>query len=200
MEKEKSLDTRPRIYLAGKITNNSWRSAISVSRETPRINGYMRIDCEDITDYIASDYYYDGEYETNKYIITGPHALSCDHGCFHFRAHHGAASKDGGNIECEDKVITTADVLSACTHQIDKSDYIFAYIDSLDAYGTLTEIGYAYNCRKRCEDKHIFILFKNQKIANQLWFAKEMADWSWVQSTDDDIEEIRKAFNEMLTY
>ena len=70
-------------------------------------------------------------------------------------------------------------VYSRCLSQIDKSDIVFAWIDTMDCYGTLAEIGYA-----KAKGKTIWIGIDEKlntpdedsdRLSDQLWFAKEMA-------------------------
>lgn len=192
------LDGRPRIYLAGKITNKSWRKVIESGGKEFCLDSYERNNLESV--YFADkDQYYNYEYETEDYIITGPHSLSCDHGCFH-RGIHAATSYDecGDLVELEpDADIYVDDVIRACCSQIDRSDIVFAYIDSLDAYGTFAEIGYAFG-----KGKKIYIIVEDEYMLDQLWFLVIMAcqsgGWCAYNQAKTTKDYILRKFNSML--
>lgn len=162
-----NTNNKPKIYLAGKITNNWWRNQIlgGVTRTNGIDVGYY---WEDISKYI------DSEYDAGFCIITGPHSLGCDHrGCFHSKqdAMHTATPTNHSRTCAMGSIVTKDDVKYACCHQIDKSDMVFAYIDGLDCYGTLAEIGYAYG-----KGKFICILYKDKTIKKELWFVSQMGN------------------------
>lgn len=156
-----------KVYLAGKVTNNNWREAVYNDKITVVEKGHRsRIKGETI-DSDSYDEYYDSEYDAGDFIVTGPHSIGCDHGCYHL-GKHAAAEVDWENLK-----LTKDDVISACCHQIDKSNVLFAYIDSCDCCGTIAEIGYA-----KAKGKYIFILFKNKRLKKKLWFVDSMANFS----------------------
>lgn len=164
---------KPMVYLAGKITNNWWRTEI--------LGGGTRTNGISLGYYFLEDVsrYMDDEYDAGDCIITGPHSLGCDHsGCFHSKenAMHTAAPTHHSKSCAQDSLISRFDVKNACCHQIDKSDMVFAYIDSLDCYGTLAEIGYAYG-----KGKKIYILYENNMLEKELWFVSEMANVTYGQ-------------------
>ena len=192
------LDRRPRIYLAGKITNKSWRKLIECGEKEFCLDSYERNDLESVY-FTDKDEYYNYEYKTDRYIITGPHSLSCDHGCFH-RGIHAATAYDewGDSVELEpDADICGDDVVRACCSQIDRSDLVFAYIDSLDAYGTFAEIGYAFG-----KGKKIYIIVEGNYMLDQLWFLVIMAcqsgGWCTYNQKQTIKKHILKCFNKML--
>lgn len=160
----RKTDSRPKIYLAGKITGDNWRHFISDLES----KHYFRALGETIPNGSNCEEYKDIEFFADDYIITGPHSIGCDHSCF-----HRMKSKHASTGECVAGVgyrIEEEYVYESCIHQIEKSDIVFSYINSLDAFGTFAEIGYAAACKK-----FIFILFKNEKIADDLWFISNMA-------------------------
>jgi hypothetical protein len=58
-----------------------------------------------------------------------------------------------------------------CRRAINKCDLLFAWIDSMDAYGTLVEIGIATRCS--CI---IVVAFDKSKTTDDLWFAASVAN------------------------
>lgn len=159
------MGNKPKIYLAGKITNNNWRSAVYDEDFQVSDNVYNRNGGETISN---GDDYYDSEYDEGNFIVTGAHSIGCDHGCFHSCKH--ASIEDGHTCYCIEKEYTPKEIVDACCHQIAKSDIVFAYIDSDDCHGTISEIGYAYS-----KHKFIYILFKTPELKDKLWFISNMA-------------------------
>lgn len=169
---------KPRIYLAGPITNNHWRTNIYPERDN---------------DIWSLDDYKEYEHETNEYIVTGAHAISCDHRCYHL-GKHVATNNDDCYGDCLQIDISEEDVVYACTLQIEMSDAVFAYIDSLNCVGTFAEIGYAYAC-----GKDIYILFANTKLEKELWFIANMSNKHFVVTNLNNLDkEIVNVFKKVF--
>ena len=133
-----------RIYMAGKISSNGWRFPLIQGEEKERGNGY---------DLRNHDYWgVWGEETKEKYlsfpnknlIYVGPFFTCCDHGCSHGNSTHGV-----GENGCIEKTPPKKEVFEGCIKQISDADYIFCWIDSLDCYGTLFELGIAYEKGKK---------------------------------------------------
>ena len=82
-----------------------------------------------------------------KYIYSGPIVPSCDHGCWH-RLFKGEEGGEYGSISDGSKEMTVESngrhtIVGATISQIQNSDLLFAWFESLDAYGTIAEIGIA---------------------------------------------------------
>ena len=169
-----------KVYLAGKITNDWWRNEIlgdgSSSRRTPGI--YVSASVDEIEKRYE---YYNGEYDAGEFIVTGPHSLGCDHSCFHNTSH---ASTDGEFTCLGELGMEQQDVFEACTHQINKSDIVFAYITSSDIYGTLFELGFAYGI-----NKPVYIVFKNNELKRLHWFIAKAARECYVVHQNGDLKE-----------
>lgn len=114
------------IYLAGKIAKSDWRHEVVEN---------LRSDSElerALTTWplqenaIAPGVHY-----------TGPHFISCDHGCAHGENTHGRGDDCSGTGESQQRTV------ELCLKALQESTAIFAWIDDLSAYGTLVEIGYA---------------------------------------------------------
>lgn len=84
--------------------------------------------------------------------------------------------------------LSKAQAVERCLHQIRMCDALYAYIDELDCYGTISEIGYAYalgipiyivfddklkNACDECEDSGGHGEY--QVARNDFWFIAEMA-------------------------
>ena len=164
-----------KVYLAGKISKNDWREAfINIYRK----DGYFGSDLSPMMRKFFFTHY--GQSISKDLLITGPFFIACDHGCFHGSGTHGV----GVNKEtCDGESLgglQEKDVVDICLTQITNSDIVFAYIDDVTCYGTIAELGYA-----RKKNKKIFIIFKSTKIADELWFVKNMADQYIIIDGDD---------------
>lgn len=149
------------IYLAGKISRNDWRHTI-VSRlsEFEWKDESKMIPTHPIIPKSIFDYH--------NYV--GPFFISCNHGCSHGDNTHGVGA--GNTVTCtfhDEHYQKREAAFNLALEGIKKADTIFAWIESLDCYGTLVEIGYAYAL-----GKHIWIDIpdpQNDKNFQHLWFA-----------------------------
>jgi hypothetical protein len=126
---------KPRIYLAGKIGKNDWRhslvpglrGAIAGGPEGDLFNSSFALDC-------------------GNYIYAGPFFVSCDHGCGHGAGRHGAIGKGCLIDSYMDDPLPKwrARIFNINLHRLRAADFVFAYIESADAYGTLIELGMAH--------------------------------------------------------
>ena len=147
---------KPILYLAGKITNNLWRTCFYDVRNEGDIGKHNGIN--PLEKYV----------EIKNFKINGPYSISCDHSCAHVENTH--TMMDTG---CIIDGFRRDDILKICTEQIKNADLLFCFIDSEDCYGTLAEIGFA-----KALNKKIIIQFCNEDIRNNMWFASKMADFS----------------------
>ncbi|HEV7300582.1 MAG TPA: hypothetical protein VGN72_14550 [Tepidisphaeraceae bacterium] len=118
-----------RVYCAGKIAKNDWRhdlfphmrsaSGSWVANETPEPDQPL----------------YRG-----RFAYAGPFFRGCDHGCGHGRSSHGVGANDGSVCMANPSQARTVEL---CRKWIDDSDVMFVWLDAIDAYGTVAEIGYA---------------------------------------------------------
>ena len=190
MQKKKKNQKKPRVYLAGQITNNHWRCALYKDNAW-----YPRNPGETLSLMVPEEEFIYSEYDAGDFIVTGPHSLGCDHQCFHLdQTKHAALGNDTDMCLDFAKVKHTICISFACMDQIRRSDIVFCYIESKECYGTLAEIGYACGL----QGKHIFVLFKDESLRDELWFVADM-----VQHADGDVRvggNIREVFEETLEY
>ena len=151
------------VYLAGKIAPNDWRNNFCFYRHPCDPNDIKNGYVLDVNDSLT---------------ITGPFFISCDHGCYHGDGKHGVGAVNNLDSDdewggCEGNYYTRTDVFNICKEQIDRADIVFAYINQNDCYGTLAEIGYAH-----AKGKDIVILFSNDALRQQMWFADNMRQHS----------------------
>jgi|WetSurMetagenome_2_1015567.scaffolds.fasta_scaffold205682_2 hypothetical protein len=156
-----------RIYLAGKIAPNDWRNTL-LAKPDRRAGGLM------------------GQFEPEWPIwedvligghdYCGPFFVACDHACGHGASSHGVGLQGNGVAVCIDSMNseasmpTRARVVRAAISAIRSCHTLFAWIDSLDAYGTIAEIGVA-----RAFNRRIVVAFPNTLTIDDLWFPIEMS-------------------------
>lgn len=174
-----------RIFLSGKVDQlyGSWRDYLLGVRHEWRDNKRLELPKWEIIATKGDDYNYRG-YSVSEWPIlygtvlethdyTGPFRQTIPdinyptkwsgyfHGIESFGSH-------GQMDESEKK-----QVVNHCKASIDKSDMVFAYINSRDCYGTLVEIGYA-------AARGIFVslaidCFEHNE--DDIWFASEIANY-----------------------
>lgn len=151
-----------RIYLAGKFTceypAENWRALI--------LPGFSEFNWDDLSPINTPGFHhYVGPFMANPQ----GHGISDSRPCSH------------GNLLHE------SDIFEQCLHAIRNCDTVFAWIDRLDCYGTLLELGYA-----RALDKRIFLAISEDleipsvetkgyrshepHFRNDLWFVMQAAD------------------------
>lgn len=120
------------------------------------------------------------EYKIDGMAVTyvGPFAIGCDHGCYHSNFHglswesrdHGLFVCGGGDMNNKSypKGIPPYAVVTSCANQVRRCDLFYAYIDSLDCYGTIAEIAIASENKKE-----IFIEINEniKKEIREMWFV-----------------------------
>ncbi|TLG72787.1 hypothetical protein [Methylocystis sp. B8] len=154
-----------RVYLAGKITKNGWRCKIA-----PRYRS--------VSDTEA---FYDSELEletiTPEVVMSGPFAISCDHGCFRGDGSHGIGGFANG-YKCDGAVDLPDDVrwrrvraFEINERRLERADAVFAYLDGPNPTGTVFELGHAWKA-----GKPIFLAFAPDIPRNDFWYPAEAAD------------------------
>jgi nucleoside 2-deoxyribosyltransferase len=167
---EKKCHHLKNVYLAGKIEKNCWRHSLA-----PGLRGAL--DYETPYDWVApSVSIVDRILKTN-----GPFFRSCDHGCGHVPAQHGQAP----NACFEGLPSGSTKTHQACIGAIYGCDIFFAWIDSLDCYGTLVEAGFASAMGKDIavgfsesafNDSLVMGEDNEQANKSELWFLMETAN------------------------
>ena len=150
--KGKSIEyEQPRVYFAGKISRDDWRHQLF-----PYYRRY--------TTYFGEAFF---PFCSDGIMYCGPTFSGDDHGCTHGPTKH--ASGDG----CNGSPIDRTAVLARSLEQIRGSSHMFAWIDSMEAFGTLVEIGYA-----AALDKNVFVSVSKEvaeDACGELWFAQHMS-------------------------
>lgn len=164
-----------RVYLAGKISLNDWRSGLLGPRP-------LSVDLSDINEPW-------GEQRIPGFnaVAIGPWFVSCDHGCAHGEAEHGQGIvADGGCVDTVDH-LTRFCIVDRCLAAIDSCDLFFAWSEP-GAYGTMIEIGYA-----KAKGKPIHVGFPADRDTNHddLWFSRFIA--TAVHPAKTGAEAVRRA-------
>lgn len=144
-----------KIYLAGKIAANDWR------------HGIVKELRDAMVDKWESPWPVLRGAILGRHDYVGPFFVACDHGCYHGENSHGVGAKSGG---CGGKQMHRRQVAENCLSAIDKADFVFAWIESADCFGTLYELGYA-----DAKGKEILAVFSREMgVADyqDLWFTR----------------------------
>ena len=161
---------KPRVYLAGKISQHGWRERLTDGQVIVR---------DELDPHHTEDFW--------NFTLTGPFFVSIGHGCAHGPTTHGQ-----GMLGPRDAVRRR--VFDANVARIEKSDFVFAYINELDCYGTLFELGYAHS-----HGVPVFLNFgidltERQKM--ELWFSR-MACTVVPGSIEDAFEQALKVWRKL---
>ena len=152
------MNEETKIYMAGKISINGWRHNIVKGL---REHDYWGCWNENLHEKYLSI--------SKNLIYTGPFFIGCDHGCSHGDSTHGAK-----NSACsQNNAPTKNGIFRGCIEQISDADYIFCWIDGLDCYGTLFELGIAYE-----KGKKIFIGIDKKLAQKEILICECGTDFS----------------------
>jgi hypothetical protein len=154
-------------YFAGKIAKNDWRhDLVHDFRDYEFFNDDLPFrEWPILQNALGHGLHY-----------SGPHFLSCDHGCAHGPNKHGVFGC------CMDQMVPPhSHVSHAALLQIQRADVLFVWIDDVTCYGTLVEVGIA-----RALNKMIWLGWAVGMATVQddgrcapkddLWFATSLSD------------------------
>lgn len=178
------------VYLAGKITGTTWRDQITKlpwSRDNEGLVGYgwNASEWATVSECIPipgkkqmlgmtgpwwrplAMYGGHGNNGTNSYSHSCG-TKECEpeydnHGCF--------VGAEMANYTPDEERLLKAEIRSNIFQGIETCDLLFAWIDTLDCFGTIAEIGIA-----RRAGKHIAIGVPSQLDASELWFVLALAN------------------------
>lgn len=155
------------VYLAGKITGTTWRDQLVGNSKWSHENHGL------LDDAIEVDSYGNRMWKPipNALSLPGdPRALAMT-GPWWIPRHGGGHGFIGDNHNwhagCDSTVSTSVNVKLA----IQASDMIFAWIDSLDCYGTIAEIAMTYNTTKR-----VIVAVPSNFDRSELWLMFRLVD------------------------
>jgi hypothetical protein len=161
--------SKPLIYLAGKIAKDDWRHALLNSW---RISGICNTEPDELDELF--DPTFTVEHLTFRY--GGPFFVSCDHGCLHGPASHGAAANgaQGCDLEGYDDIeLRRRRIYEVNAARLRRATHVFAYIETADCYGTLLELGMAAALRKPI--KVVFGDKLSDAQVRDMWMVAECA-------------------------
>jgi hypothetical protein len=151
-----------RVYCAGKIAKGDWRHELS--HEVRCVSGGL---------YDEPSQAWPATYARDLgFVYTGPYFVSCDHGCYHGNGSHGSGLLTDPLEDysgCGGEVTSQEQIHAQCLAAIRRSDVVFVWVDSLSAYGTLVEVGYATALGKTIWLAH------DGRDYSDLWFLFECA-------------------------
>ncbi len=126
-----ALPPKPVIYLAGKINRQDWRGYVLGDQYRPGSLDYTD------PDLWNPNYHLD----CGIFRYGGPFFASCDHGCGHaLNAHATGSCFVDHKFELDELHRKVWTVNHA---RLRRADAIFAFIDTVDCFGTLVELGVA---------------------------------------------------------
>lgn len=164
-----------RFYLAGKMRSDSWkrfdcwRTSILSPQATDGMGSGQFVTHESPSDLAALPVLEGVVFGRHDYV--GPCYFDCVSGHARWR---------DGEHGCNDSVyvgeprgdLTRQTIRRLCLDAIRRADVVFAWLDSLDCYGTLAEIGYAHAVGRK-------IWVASPEPLPDLWLAFGMADWGY---------------------
>jgi very-short-patch-repair endonuclease/nucleoside 2-deoxyribosyltransferase len=179
-----------KIYAAGKISSSDWRSTFIKGINNSKLNIKSSDDWPILNKAVFDRLDYVGPYFTNCNhcceLIDICHEDNIDNNYDFVSKDHNICSfnKHAGDLEDSRNII-----FNRCKLAIDKCDIFLVYINSLDCYGTISEIGYAYS-----KSKKIFIVFSEN--FDDLWFIKKMSNYFTILKEGETLAQI---FEKILT-
>lgn len=146
-----------KIYLAGKISGDNWRSQI--------IPNYDAICSSVLRNYkTGKSWPVTREVLPGGHDFTGPYSVG-----YSYCDTHGAGKHLGEKM--------AEDIVKLCQQAIKSSDLVFAWITSTDVYATLFEIGIAVGIG-------IPVVLGSPKIFDDMWFIYESVSDVWRGNRD----------------
>ena len=142
------------IYLAGKVYAGCWRHKLVRGLRSAGSGDWTPI--EDGLTCVAPE----GVQYSFNYV--GPFFTSCDHGCCHGSNQHG----NGPGCMESGSQDNRWQTYRNCRNAISECDYLLAWIDTKDCFGTLVEIGMAVGI-----DRDVIIGTPVDFDWSDLWFA-----------------------------
>lgn len=168
------MQEKPTIYIAGKIAQHDWRGKLVRGVE-------LYTDDEELL--------FDPNYRIDQgaFYYGGPFFVACDHCCAHGHANHGVgASGDAGCMSgfWGNENSTPRRVFKVNRQRVARADIVFAYIDQLDCFGTMIELGMAAEL-----GKDIAVCFDPQLSRSHIrdfWMARLCAVAVYERHTVED--------------
>jgi hypothetical protein len=167
-----------KIYLAGKVRKGCWRHSVvdgmsdPLSKEVGHTcsNAHDDDELSEMSRGLTFPVMRNAIFGAHDYV--GPYFISCDHGCWHGPDGHGLNG------------LPQPDIVGMCLAGVMRADLVFAWVDTLDCYGTIAEVGFA-----RGQGKKVVIAGPEQY--RDMWFLYKMAHHTLTH--DNPVEALREA-------
>lgn len=170
-----------KIYLAGKVTKNGWRTKLVPGAELDA----SRLPCDKEWPILERAIFGEHDY-------VGPFLYGCDHGCCHGEGRHGVgAGGQGGEEPCcwGDSAFSREEVARRCLDAVRRADLVFCWLQAPEDYGSMIEVGFALALGKR-----VVIGADDFDLVESHWFASS-ASSSVMAVTPEDA--LRTALDRM---
>jgi len=179
------------IYLAGKVSKNDWRHSLVEGLRDKLLDSIESHGVEVLDSCWAIEGQALGKMKAsvpmmdNKATYVGPILIADDHGCYHGDTQHGAIVLDKQMAtERNGESLQRKGLFKANSVALESADIVIAYIESIDCFGTLAEIGHAFG---RKIPVHIIYEENFHKElsamsigtdgkSNELWYIEEMSE------------------------
>jgi len=157
--------TMKTVYLAGRITNSTWRDEI--------MPDWSRGDtgsCEPTGGWLPKE---DAIIASGRSLtMTGPWWMDARGWGKHDLVHDNDAQHANGCFDNHGQLVADTGMIALnIVLALQKTDVVFAWLDSLECYGTLFEMGYANS--RRCQ---VFGYAANEDIAKEAWLPLQMCN------------------------
>ena len=166
------------VYLAGKISPDNWRADVlqfgkdaeEITKPTGEFDEWL------IKDYICVPK------EKRRLNYRGPFVMRMQAPGETYSGPHAMGIRGPGCFG-PDYTIDTVSVRDRCLSSIAESHLVFVWIDSLDCFGTIAEIAYAYSLRRQRGTPYplIVIATSESHMKEETWFTFGMADHYMVE-------------------
>lgn len=146
-----------KIYLAGKIIKNGWRTNFVPGAELDA----SRLSCE--KEWPVLERVIFGEHD-----YVGPFFYGCDHGCFHGDGQHGMTFGEDGACAVEPFFVDRGEIVRRCLDAVRRSDLVFCWLEAPEDYGSMVEIGFALALGKK-----VIVGAQDFDLIESHWFATD---------------------------
>ena len=189
-----------KVFLSGKVDEHSgkWRDLLLDEKWVdgqPRPQWELVHDTDDLFDKPFANWPLLKGVIMRSHDYVGPYRQTIpDEGSNkNFGYFHGIDSRGShGQMNMDDQ----QRVVAACMAAIDKCDMLFAFLNTMDCYGTISEIGYA-----RAKGKFIAVVVRGETFGDDMWFPSLMADFIFNANREDltEKEALERAFLEAVS-
>ena len=169
-----------KVYLAGKVRHGdqNWREMLIASSGSQPVSTNMT--WRQLANRSAPDVFKAISripLQHSGFELSGPYIVGREQPSYTSNSEFGAevfsAANSSGTIDPETRDAARRVLLDLNTLLLEAADAVFVWLDAIDAFGTMAEIGQAYG------RKPIFLAFFKKiphEQLNELWYSTHMAD------------------------